>query len=701
MSLIPAAAFPLSVSGAQITGADGSTPRLCGVNWGGAQQDGLLPYGLDKLPREQIISRITGWGLNHVRFPFSLGAFVTNGGTPKNALADVTHLSANLDLVGMTPFEVYCQLARDMTAAGLYVILNQHLLFQGWPVPETTEILTRSGWKHCFEVVPGEDETLGWQDGELTWTPITRVLRRGNQPVVRFGSDRWNTTCTPDHKWLTQQAFPRNNRPVEWGPVIAESAFTAWHSKNTPRGIAGTRRLVLTGYAGDGKSPCTPDEARVIAWLKTDGSVTWRTDNGGVTAYITQSESKHATEIRALLLREDAMTSETTDTHPGFRKTVMRRFRIKAAYVRHLWATYPLDDGDLVIFVMSLSREARAAFLDAWRKADGSGSQISARPEPRRDAIALTAFLEGYLVQVYAGERHHGINLSSGYQPNNGPNAQPVYEDAGMADVWCPTTGLGSWVARDEDGRIFITGNCCSNADNNGLWYNSAWPPSTFFSVWSMLASVFRDNPMVGYDLHNEPRPADIGGRVLTPSWGDGNPATDMREAYQGAADLIHAVHPGALVFCEGLGYGADLSQAEGHPVTGPGVVYSAHDYPWYGHPAGQSLIAYYDQMDASCGYLVRNNVAPVWIGEFGTGTDGPPAALDTGWFQHFLSYADARGLHTCWWELSATAVKGTQPVTNMILVQEGQRESYGLMSGQDWLGSQTDVLALLRPLLS
>ena len=374
MSLIPAAAFPLSVSGAQITGADGSTPRLCGVNWGGAQQDGLLPYGLDKLPREQIISRITGWGLNHVRFPFSLGAFVTNGGTPKNALADVTHLSANLDLVGMTPFEVYCQLARDMTAAGLYVILNQHLLFQGW---------------------------------------------------------------------------------------------------------------------------------------------------------------------------------------------------------------------------------------------------------------------------------------------------------------------------------------CCSDADNNGLWYNSAWPPSTFFSVWSMLASVFRDNPMVGYDLHNEPRPADIGGRVLTPSWGDGNPATDMREAYQGAADLIHAVHPGALVFCEGLGYGADLSQAEGHPVTGPGVVYSAHDYPWYGHPAGQSLIAYYDQMDASCGYLVRNNVAPVWIGEFGTGTDGPPAALDTGWFQHFLSYADARGLHTCWWELSATAVKGTQPVTNMILVQEGQRESYGLMSGQDWLGSQTDVLALLRPLMA
>src|SRR5260370_29228976 len=128
---LPAAAFPLSVSGAQILGAKGSPVRLAGVNWGGAQQDGLLPYGLDKLPRTEIIARIISWGFNHVRFPFALGTFVNNNGTLKTGLANPAALAANPDLIGLTPWQVYQQLVADMTAAGLYVICNQMLLFQG------------------------------------------------------------------------------------------------------------------------------------------------------------------------------------------------------------------------------------------------------------------------------------------------------------------------------------------------------------------------------------------------------------------------------------------------------------------------------------------------------------------------------------------------------------------------------------------
>ena len=42
----------------------------------------------------------------------------------------------------------------------------------------------------------------------------------------------------------------------------------------------------------------------------------------------------------------------------------------------------------------------------------------------------------------------------------------------------------------------------------------------------------------------------------------------------------------------------------------------------------------------------------------------------------------------------------GTEPTVNVVKAVPGGREGFGLMSGQDWLGSQVDVLAMLRPLM-
>jgi endoglucanase len=373
---LPASAFPLSVSGARLLGADGSPVSLgLGVNWGGAQQDELLPYGLDKLPRSQIIGRLLSWGMSHVRFPFALGTFVSNDGVLKGPAGKASRLTANPDLQGLTPWEVYCQLADDMTAAGLYVILNQHLLYPGW---------------------------------------------------------------------------------------------------------------------------------------------------------------------------------------------------------------------------------------------------------------------------------------------------------------------------------------CCSQADCNGLWYNDNWPSSTFTNTWLLVADQFAGNPLVGYDLHNEPRPATIGGKLLTPSWGDGNAATDFRQLYQNTISRLRAVEGGIshLMFCEGLAYAGDLSKAGAHPVTGANIVYEAHDYPWY--HTGQTQAQYNAANDAGWGYLAAGGKAPVWIGEFGANTDVSTAAQDSGWLEWFLAYYASRPLAgACWWELSATDVLGTEPTTNVVKAQPGAREGFGLMSGQDWAGSQADILAQLAPVLA
>lgn len=264
----------------------------------------------------------------------------------------------------------------------------------------------------------------------------------------------------------------------------------------------------------------------------------------------------------------------------------------------------------------------------------------------------------------------------------------------------CVTSLTAAGLAVIPNQHLLFPGWCCSQADGNGLWYNGSWPASTFAACWQLVANAFASNPLViGYDLHNEPRPATVNGTLLTPSWGDGNTATDMRGIYATIISQMDQAGPGKLWFCEGLSYAADLSQAGAHPVGVAGTVYSLHDYSWY-HPSGQSLTAYYDQMDAAGGYIPLSGQAPLWIGEFGENTDVARNALDTGWFANFLSYAAARTLHWCWWELSAQLVKGTEPVTNVLKASDGTRESYGLMSGQDWLGDQSEVLALLRAIM-
>lgn len=370
---------PLSVSGSKILDSAGQPARLAGVNWGGAHQDELVPAGLDRLPRGEIIARIIGWGMNTVRFPFALGTFVNSNGSLKTAPAKASRLSANRDLAdaGLSPWQVYCQLVDDMTAAGLYVITNQHLLYQGW---------------------------------------------------------------------------------------------------------------------------------------------------------------------------------------------------------------------------------------------------------------------------------------------------------------------------------------CCETDDDNGFWYNDNWPSSTFTNVWLMVAARFAGNPLVGYDIHNEPRAAAIGGRVISPAWGTGNGSADFRLMYQNTIGRIRAEDPDGLCFCEGLDFAQDLTGWAAHPVTGRNIVASAHDYPWFHQNADksqQSQAAYFAQNDQNFGYLARQGTVPVWIGECGTNTDVADVTLQAGWFPNFLAYAAQRDVHWCWWELSATGVLGTVPAVNTVKVRNGQRESFGLMAGYDWGGSQVNVLSKLAPVMS
>jgi hypothetical protein len=178
------------------------------------------------------------------------------------------------------------------------------------------------------------------------------------------------------------------------------------------------------------------------------------------------------------------------------------------------------------------------------------------------------------------------------------------------------------------------------------------------------LAQRYAGNPtVIGADLHNEPH-----GNA---TWGDGNPATDWRMAAEAAGNAILAVNPNWLIFVEGIQtyngqsywWGGNLMGAGQYPVqlnVANHLVYSVHDYPstisnqpWFNaanYP--NNLPAVWDQY---WGYLYRQDIAPVWLGEFGSYLQ---STSDQQWYQQITSYlgnttgapAGGTGMSWTWW---------------------------------------------------
>jgi chitinase len=185
--------------------------------------------------------------------------------------------------------------------------------------------------------------------------------------------------------------------------------------------------------------------------------------------------------------------------------------------------------------------------------------------------------------------------------------------------------------------------NAGAGTSENGLWYNSQYTQAAWINDWKMLAARYADDPaVIGADLHNEP---------YNGTWGGGG-VKDWALAAETAGNAIGAVNANWLIFVEGVGtyngqnywWGGNLMGVRDRPIDltlDNKLVYSAHDYPnsvyeqpWFqGADFPANLPAKFDQM---WGYIYREGIAPVWIGEFGTKLVDPK---DAPWLAAITSY--------------------------------------------------------------
>lgn len=177
--------------------------------------------------------------------------------------------------------------------------------------------------------------------------------------------------------------------------------------------------------------------------------------------------------------------------------------------------------------------------------------------------------------------------------------------------------------AQQKNGLWFDTGPGTDGTDGAGD--KGAVSAATFQQDWVKFARHWAGNQtVIGFDIRNEPC-----AHTSTPArWGGGGP-TDIRAMYESVGNAILAVNPDALIICEAVinykngAYEGDLSVVRNLPIrlSKPAkLVYSVHEYPREigGYRGPETGPGYVERMNKMWGWLITENIAPVWIGEMG-----------------------------------------------------------------------------------
>lgn len=230
-------------------------------------------------------------------------------------------------------------------------------------------------------------------------------------------------------------------------------------------------------------------------------------------------------------------------------------------------------------------------------------------------------------------------------------------------------------------------------APPNGLWYDKGGASdgtdgggntgtiadADFQAAWVKLAARWKDKPAIlGYDLINEPH----SGRT---TWGGYDGAagsdTDIRAMYMRVGDAIHAIDPRPLIVAEGVqnyragAYEGDLRGVARWPValkTPRKVVYSPHVYPAEVSDVPKDYgPKWIDRMNLLWGYLVKENIAPIFVGECGDWLATPDSQA---WASAFVAYVNGKapggpaiaagkqGISWSWWDWGTSENEGKAP---------------------------------------
>ncbi|PHH67983.1 hypothetical protein CDD82_945 [Ophiocordyceps australis] len=224
---------------------------------------------------------------------------------------------------------------------------------------------------------------------------------------------------------------------------------------------------------------------------------------------------------------------------------------------------------------------------------------------------------------------------------------------------------------------------CCGANPCDAGWANSHLGPlcrvrqteEQWMDNWERVMGLFVDNPLViGADLRNEVRGL----------WGT-MPWAKWAAAAERCGNRLLRMRSDWLIVVEGTESANDLSGARERPVeldVPNRLVYSAHVYAWSGWGsfdgrfARRTYQSFMQAMHENWAWLLRDNVAPVWVGEFGA--PNMPSVGDAHYWRNLMRFLRRVDADFGYWALNPR-----KPHANAT-------ESYSLLA-DDWVTPVVD----------
>lgn len=227
---------------------------------------------------------------------------------------------------------------------------------------------------------------------------------------------------------------------------------------------------------------------------------------------------------------------------------------------------------------------------------------------------------------------------------------------------------------------------CCSETDDNGLWYDAEYPESNWLADWETIARRYRNQRwVVGADLRNELRNGA--------AWGGTDPKLDWHAASERVGKAVLTGNPRLLIMVEGPEYSTNFAGFDKLPVHLPvanRLVYSPHAYFDQRHPFSN-----YEELkqayEARAGFLTHLEPGiPVWIGEFGT-CQNLKCGPNSDWFRLFLRLLqENEQLSWSYWPLNGTQSSGRTRTYDKV-------ETFGLLSPDYKRTAAPEIVDLLQ----
>lgn len=331
--------------------------------------------------------------------------------------------------------------------------------------PMDVKILTKRGYLDYKDVLVG-DETpgLNLETDELEWTKILCTIKYEKAPLIRAHNSRFDTTCTPNHRWITEKLiqYPENYRITEFKDILS----------------MGTRHRIKLAAIMDNDDglPITDYEAEFLGWIHGDGSVGTYKVKHPIDEYSGKRLALYQSKIHMLPVIDTLLASIGMPV----RKYVYPP-KGWSKLPKHLWCFTPSYSQDFmrrtrynnpVEAVILMSHSQRESFIRGLLLADGYQDKNGCWMLAQNEGIVLeSAILAMYLTGHYAhkvnsgGQKH--VQVSTAFIK---PKGHLVIEDAGFGEVWCVETELGSWSAY-QNGQVFLTGNS-RYGNPAGAWAN-------------------------------------------------------------------------------------------------------------------------------------------------------------------------------------------------------------------------------------